>query len=173
MIHNFKYSLLIILKDKSLIFWTLAFPIILGAFFYLAFSNIENTENFSKINLTVVNADSYTKNALAYLNEKEIINLTYSNEADAKKDLKDISLVLVMGVHPGYSNQKFILDTREKLKELKTYIKENRLSTKISIDGGVNDKVFDFIKDADIIVSSSFVLNDLSNIEKLERIKNN
>lgn len=129
MIHNFKYSLLIILKDKSLIFWTLAFPIILGAFFYLAFSNIENTENFSKINLTVVNADSYTKNALAYLNEKEIINLTYSNEADAKKDLNNKNIV-------GYLNNDILTVNSNGLNEtiLKYIISQIDSENKIFTD---------------------------------------
>ena len=43
--HNFKYSLKILLKNKSLIFWTFAFPILLGTLFNMAFSNIEKSEN--------------------------------------------------------------------------------------------------------------------------------
>ena len=42
-IHNFKYALKTLLKNKMLIFWTFAFPIVLGILFKLAFSNIENT----------------------------------------------------------------------------------------------------------------------------------
>ena len=43
-IHNFKYILKALFKNKMLIFWTFAFPIILGTFFNMAFSNIENSE---------------------------------------------------------------------------------------------------------------------------------
>ena len=43
-INNFKYSFKILIRNKGLIFWTFAFPILLGLFFYLAFSDIENKE---------------------------------------------------------------------------------------------------------------------------------
>lgn len=43
-IHNFIYSFKTLFKNKALIFWTFAFPIILGTFFNMAFSNIENSE---------------------------------------------------------------------------------------------------------------------------------
>lgn len=139
-------------------------------------SYIDMISDFSKVFCMTIHYE--IKDFLSIINyiksKNVMVGLAINPEtkvSDIYKYLNLVDLVIVMGVHPGYSNQKFILDTREKLKELKTYIKENRLSTKISIDGGVNDKVFDFIKDADIIVSSSFVLNDLSNIEKLESIK--
>ena len=41
--HNFKYNLKILLRDHALVFWTLAFPLILATFFSLAFSNIEQS----------------------------------------------------------------------------------------------------------------------------------
>ena len=47
--HNFKYSLKILFRNKSLIFWTFIFPIILGTFFKLAFNDIENNEVFQSI----------------------------------------------------------------------------------------------------------------------------
>ena len=40
-IHNLKYTIKTLFKNKVLIFWTFAFPIILGVFFNMAFSNIE------------------------------------------------------------------------------------------------------------------------------------
>lgn len=43
-IHNLKYTIQSLLKNKTLIFWTFAFSIILSTFFYMAFSNIENDE---------------------------------------------------------------------------------------------------------------------------------
>ena len=42
--HNFIYSLKVLLKNKMLIFWTFAFPILLGIFFNMAFSDIEKNE---------------------------------------------------------------------------------------------------------------------------------
>ena len=52
--HNYKYSLKTLFKNKGLIFWTFLFPIILGTFFNLAFSNIENSEKLSIIDIVVV-----------------------------------------------------------------------------------------------------------------------
>ena len=145
---------------------------------YNPLSYIDMISDFSKVFCMTIHYEIKDfLSVINYIKSKNVkVGLAINPETKVSciyKYLNLVDLVIVMGVHPGYSNQKFILDTREKLKELKTYIKENGLSTKISIDGGVNDKVFDFIKDADIIVSSSFVLNDLSNIEKLESIKNN
>ncbi len=85
-------------------------------------------------------------------------------------DLKNISLVLVMGVIPGKSGQEYIKDTTNKLRELKEIKQKNNLTFKISIDGGIKEEVLPYIKDTDIIVSASFILNDLSNIDKLHNI---
>jgi very-short-patch-repair endonuclease len=53
--HNLKYSLKILLKNKSLIFWTFVFPILLGTLFKMAFSNIENSETLKIIDIAIVN----------------------------------------------------------------------------------------------------------------------
>ena len=61
-VHNFKYSLKILFKNKGLLFWTFIFPIILGTLFNLAFSNIEKTETFNKIDVAITqNNNSYIK----------------------------------------------------------------------------------------------------------------
>ena len=61
-IHNFKYSLKILLKNRVLLFWTFAFPIILGTFFNMAFSNIENSEKLKIINIAIVNNEEFEQN---------------------------------------------------------------------------------------------------------------
>lgn len=81
--------------------------------------------------------------------------------------LTKAKLILIMGVHPGKSGQKFINTTEEKIKTLKEYIKNNNLNVKVGVDGGINEEVVEKIKEADIIVSASYILNDFSNIEKL------
>ena len=82
--------------------------------------------------------------------------------------LEDISLVLIMSVEPGLSGQKFIDSTREKIDKLKEEIKRRGLNIKISVDGGINDQVLDFVKNADILVSCSYVLEDYNNINVLK-----
>lgn len=48
------YNLKITLKNKELIFWTFAFPVILGTLFYAAFSNIKTAEEYEPIKIAVV-----------------------------------------------------------------------------------------------------------------------
>ena len=63
-VHNFKYMLKTLFKNKMLIFWTFAFPIILGTFFNVAFSNIENSEKFDIIDIAIVNDDNFKNNKI-------------------------------------------------------------------------------------------------------------
>ncbi len=60
--HHFRYSLGILFRDRMLIFWTFAFPIILGTFFNLAFSNIENSEKLDIIDIAVVENEEFSDN---------------------------------------------------------------------------------------------------------------
>ncbi len=57
--HNFSYSLKSNVRDKQLIFWTLAFPVILGSLFGLAFSNLSGTDVFDTIQIGIVNTQAY------------------------------------------------------------------------------------------------------------------
>ena len=58
-LHNFKYSLKTLLRNKALIFWTFAFPIILGTLFNLAFSDIENKETLDIIDIAIINNEEF------------------------------------------------------------------------------------------------------------------
>lgn len=60
--HNFKYSLKVLFRNRLLIFWTFAFPIILGTFFKMAFSNIESSEQLDIIDIAVVENDAFIDN---------------------------------------------------------------------------------------------------------------
>ncbi len=94
--HNLKYSLKVLLKNKGLIFWTFAFPIILAIFFKLAFSDIENKEKLDIINIAVINNEEYNsdeifKNTFAELSNKDsenyMLNITYTDLSKSKKML--------------------------------------------------------------------------------------
>lgn len=94
--HNFKYSLKILLKNKSLLFWSLVFPIILGTLFKLAFSNIENSETFNIIDIAVVNnseINSFYKETIKSLSsnesENQIFTTKYVTLNEAKTLLND------------------------------------------------------------------------------------
>lgn len=97
-IHNFKYALKTLFRDKMLIFWTFAFPIILGTFFNMAFSNIENSEKLEIINIAIVDNDEFQNNQLfketfKTLSDEEnkdrLFNTKYVTEEEAKKLLEE------------------------------------------------------------------------------------
>jgi len=66
------------------------------------------------------------------------VALNPHTSVDLLKDvIKDIDVVCVMSVNPGFGGQKFIEHTYEKVKALKKIITEAGASTLIEIDGGV------------------------------------
>lgn len=97
-INNFKYSFKVLIRNKGLIFWTFAFPILLGLFFYLAFSDIENKENFKQIDIAVIENkefqnDEFYKEAIKELSDKNnssrMFNTKYVSKKDAEEKLKN------------------------------------------------------------------------------------
>jgi len=76
-----------------------------------------------------------------------------------KDTIKDIDLVCVMSVNPGFGGQSFIENTYDKVKELKELIESKGASTLIEIDGGVTDKNAKQLIDAgaDVLVAGSYV----------------
>ena len=97
-LHNFKYSLKTLLRNKGLIFWTFAFPIILGTLFSLAFSDIENKETLDIIDIAIVNneefkTDTYFTESFKVLSKKkdpnQLFNTKYTDLSTAKNLLKE------------------------------------------------------------------------------------
>jgi len=52
--------------------------------------------------------------------------------------LKDIDLVLIMSVYPGFGGQKFIPDVLGKIKKLRDIKEKNNYKFDIEVDGGIN-----------------------------------
>ena len=76
-----------------------------------------------------------------------------------KSIIKDLDLVCVMSVNPGFGGQSFIESTYDKVKELKSLIKEQNSNAIIEIDGGVNSQNAKKLTDcgANALVAGSFV----------------
>ncbi len=96
--HNFKYTFKVLFKNKMLIFWTFAFPIILGTFFNMAFSDIENSEKLDIIPIAIVSNESFESNpflkeTFRYLSdedsEAQLFSTKYTNEEEAKSLLEE------------------------------------------------------------------------------------
>ena len=73
--------------------------------------------------------------------------------------LDKIDLVLLMGVNPGLPGQELIKSVLGKINTLKDEIKKRKLDTLVSFDGGVNLENCDYLKDVDILVSGSAIIN--------------
>ena len=73
--------------------------------------------------------------------------------------IKEIDLVCLMSVNPGFGGQSFIENTFEKVKELKSLIEKSKTSCLIEIDGGVTNKNSSkLIKcGADVLVAGNYI----------------
>jgi len=87
--------------------------------------------------------------------------------------LKDVDLVLVMTVEPGFGGQSFMENMMVKVKELVKLRSEKHLNYIIEVDGGVNDKTIDICKSSgvDMAVAGSFVFNHQNPNEAIKSLK--
>ncbi|MEM3676071.1 MAG: ribulose-phosphate 3-epimerase, partial [Thermoplasmataceae archaeon] len=89
--------------------------------------------------------------------------------------LDRIDLILVMSVHPGFSGQKFIDSTPQKIRDLITILEENSAKIPIEVDGGINDETgkVALSAGASILVSASYIFSGKirERIEKLRSLK--
>jgi len=76
--------------------------------------------------------------------------------------LKDIDLLLLMSVNPGFAGQKFIPEVYDKIKAAAKFKKENGLRYEIAVDGGVGSDNAGKLVDhgATILVSGSSFYKD-------------
>lgn len=87
--------------------------------------------------------------------------------------LKDIDMVLIMTVNPGFGGQSFIQEMIPKIEELKSIIDHKKLNIDIQVDGGIKpDNVAKVVKaGANVIVAGSAIFNseDIEETVKLFR----
>ncbi|MGL6038046.1 MAG: ribulose-phosphate 3-epimerase [Soonwooa sp.] len=87
--------------------------------------------------------------------------------------IKEVDLVLIMSVNPGFGGQKFIENTYKKVKETKDMILDNNSTALIQVDGGVNldnaSKLFD--AGADVLVAGNAVFASENPAKTIELLK--
>ncbi|NDE09960.1 MAG: ribulose-phosphate 3-epimerase [Chitinophagia bacterium] len=93
-----------------------------------------------------------------------------------KDVIKEVDLVCLMSVNPGFGGQLFIPNTIQKIKQLRAMIDEQSLNVKIEIDGGVTEQNAQQIIDAgaDVLVAGSTVFkspNPTATIAKLKALE--
>ncbi len=91
-----------------------------------------------------------------------------------KDILRDIDLVCLMSVNPGFGGQSFIPHTINKIKQLKEMINEQLLNVKIEIDGGVTLDNAKSIIDAgaDVLVAGNTVFKSADPSATITALKN-
>ena len=88
--------------------------------------------------------------------------------------LKDLDLVCIMSVNPGFGGQSFIETTYDKITELKELKKIANTNFLIEVDGGVTLKNAQKLlhSGANVLVAGSTVFNSDSPLKTIEELKN-
>ena len=73
--------------------------------------------------------------------------------------VKDVDLILVMTVEPGFGGQKFMTDQLPKIQKIRQYIQELNPDCRLEVDGGVDPKTAPLVVEAgaDVLVAGSAV----------------
>ena len=117
---------------------------------------------------------------------QEVINLIHQNGAKAglsikpntdvkvvDKSLKDLDMVLVMSVEPGFGGQCFMENSLDKIRYLREVIDQNNYHCLIEVDGGINFETAKLCKDAgvDVLVAGSYLFGHEDIKERLEGLE--
>ena len=111
-------------------------------------------------------------------NKKVGISLKPKSGVNLIKDyLKEIDLVLIMSVEPGFGGQKFMPEVLDKTKAVRELINKQNLNIDVEIDGGINFENCSKAKNAgaNILVSGSTIFKEnKGNLKKnIEILRNN
>ena len=87
--------------------------------------------------------------------------------------VRDLDLVLVMSVNPGFPEQEFLPLALDKTRELRTLLQDLGSKAQIQIDGGINALTgYEAVKaGVDILVAGSFIFKSNDPGEAVKRLK--
>lgn len=76
-----------------------------------------------------------------------------------KRYLKEVDMILVMSVHPGFSYQKFIPKVIPKIRKLRKMIDQTKRKIYLQVDGGINPQIAKVVisAGADVLVAGGAV----------------
>lgn len=101
MLHLIKYRIISILKEKTIVFWSMLFPILLATMFYVSFGSSDN--EIETINVAVVKTDDseMSKNFIKYLEmlENDDSKLISSEELSKEKADEKLKKFAVSGIY--------------------------------------------------------------------------
>lgn len=156
-IHNLKYTIKSLLKNRTLIFWTFAFSIILSTFFYMAFSNIENDEKLQIFDIAVIDNESFenqeiyqeTLKKLSEESDDKLFNIKYVGKEEAEDLLEKSEIegyilfenetpkIVVKNTGTYQTIIKFVVDEIEQTKTVVRDLTEQDIKKEIE-NGNIN-----------------------------------
>lgn len=179
--HSFKYTIKTLLRKKMLIFWTFAFPILLGTFFNMAFSDIEKSETMKVIKIAIVDNDEFKTNdafkeSFKYLSDEEnnerLFDIEYTDVNRAKELLenKEITGYLIIEneiprvvVNNNGTNETIFSYAVEEI-QIRTQTATNIIANEVqkSATSGIINMQEIYSKATSIIESQDVILNNVS-----------
>ena len=90
-----------------------------------------------------------------------------------KPVIKELDLLLLMTVNPGFGGQKFIPSVLSKIEEAKQFIQEHKLKTEIEVDGGINPETAKLVKKAGatILVAGAAIFNSRNYCQTVKAVR--
>lgn len=87
--------------------------------------------------------------------------------------IKDVDMVLLMSVNPGFGGQKFIENTIDKVIKLRQLIQEKDSHALIEVDGGVQEETAPRLIKAgvDVLVSGSYIFKSQDPLATIRELK--
>lgn len=108
--HLLKYRLIQIVRERSILFWTIAFPMILGTFFFMAFGDLAKHETIATQIPVAIVAKEVTPQTTAQKNflqqmvqEKWLEIRSFDSETIAKQKLADDKIAGIFDLGPNLS----------------------------------------------------------------------
>ena len=163
-----------------LIFWTFAFPIILGTFFNLAFSNIENSEKLEIINIAIVEDENFQlekniKEAFKTLsdeeNEDRLFNTQYISEEKAKELLEKDEISGYLKIED--SKPKVVIKTNGINETILKYVTEEIIQTSKIVQDLVEKEVITEMASGNMQIDYERIQQEILKIAQQEDVKLN
>ncbi len=179
-IHNFKYSLKVLFKNKGLIFWTFIFPILLGSLFKLAFSDIENKETLSIIDIAIVENTHYKdyniyKEIFDKLSDEDnkdrLFNTRYLTKKEAQEELDNNKITGYLTFDNDVVN---VMVSNSGINEtVLRYVTEEVISNKIMTENIVSMEISSFVKEGKTDIDYDKIYMNVNNLIKENNAKLN
>lgn len=115
-----------------------------------------------------------TINLIKDAGKKVGISIKPETDLPDKSILKDIDLLLVMAVNPGFGGQKYIEAVNKKIENLLRIRYENDLHFEIQVDGGINKSNINVVSKcgADIAVVGNAIFSEVDRKRAILDLKN-